>query len=103
MPIMVKASDAPENPPPETPAVLPVAGFLPAVGGYRMELYGPPDMDQVGLAIPTDVVAWAQVEDPFVPGGCWLDPVFLASGKTWTPDQFRARFGVALELKVISS
>jgi hypothetical protein len=49
------------------------------------------------------VVAWATVADLDKAGGVRIDPVFLADGRTWTPDQFRAVYGVALELKVLPS
>jgi hypothetical protein len=47
------------------------------------------------------VVAWATVTDPDQPGRVRVDPVFLADGRTWTPDQFRAVYGAQLELKVV--
>ncbi|MEE4541000.1 hypothetical protein V2S66_03330 [Streptomyces sp. V4-01] len=39
------------------------------------------------------IVAWAQIADPQSPGGVRVDPVWIAGGRTWTPDQYRAATG----------
>jgi hypothetical protein len=41
--------------------------------------------------------------DPAAVGGMRLDPVFLAAGRAWTPDQFRAVYGELIALEVASA
>jgi hypothetical protein len=48
------------------------------------------------------VVAWAQVAADAEPGGAVIVPVFLAAGRTWTPDQFRVAFGQAVDVQVVA-
>ncbi|MGW2594743.1 hypothetical protein ACWCXC_31375 [Streptomyces sp. NPDC001515] len=33
-------------------------------------------------------------------GGARVEPVFLAAGRAWTPDQYRAAYGQALSVDV---
>jgi hypothetical protein len=40
------------------------------------------------------VVAWVQIADARALGGARLDPVWVAGGRAWTPDQYRAATGV---------
>ena len=89
MPILVRDNKAAE-----------VLSVIPASPGYRIEASMPADMDQRGVAVPTDVVGWAQIADPEAPGGCRVEPVFLANGRAWTPDQYWAKYGPQITLKV---
>jgi hypothetical protein len=79
---------------------LPVTGLLPAAPGLRVDAYAPKNVNASGIPTPSSVVAWAQLADPDSVGGVRIDPVFLADGRVWTPDQFRAVYGESLELKV---
>lgn len=90
MPIISTAEQSP---------ALAVAGFVAAPAGLRVLAYATAD---IAANVPStgSVVAWAQVIDPDAAGGMRLDPVFLAAGRTWTPDQFRAAYGAPIELKV---
>jgi hypothetical protein len=66
------------------PPVCPVTALVAAVPGYMV----------TAGAASGPVIAWAQVADPQVPGGVRIDPVWIAGGRTWTPDQYRAANGV---------
>lgn len=46
-----------------------------------------------GGAVLGPVVAWAMVTDATQPGGVRIDPVWVSTGRTWTPDQYRASTG----------
>lgn len=46
------------------------------------------------------VVGWALVADEEAVGGARVDPVFLAAGRAWTPDQFQAAHGQHLGVVV---
>jgi hypothetical protein len=61
----------------------PIAAVVPAAPGCTAAV-GP---------VSGPVVAWALVTDVRVPGGARLDPVWVAGGRTWTPDQYRAATG----------
>jgi hypothetical protein len=63
-----------------TPPAGPIATVIPAAPGCTATL-GP---------VSGPVVAWALVANP---GDARLDPVFIAGGRTWTPDQYRAATG----------
>lgn len=78
-----------------------VTGIVPATPGLSVTAYAPADADVRGVPPTSTVVAWAVVADLDVLGGVRLDPVFLADGRTWTPDQFRAAYGARIELKVV--
>lgn len=80
-------------------SVLPIAGIVAAPPGLRVDAYAP--AAAVGVPTPSTVVAWALFVDPDAVGGMRLDPVFLASGRAWTPDQFRAAYGLDIDLKVV--
>lgn len=80
-----------------TPA-LPVVGIVAAPPGLHVDAYAP--ATTMGVPTPTTVVAWAMFVDPDCVGGMRLDPVFLAAGRAWTPDQFRAAYGLDIELRV---
>lgn len=83
------------------PPAYPVTALVAATPGLRVEAYAPKDTDTTGVPPPSGVVAWAQVADPDSVGGVRIDPVFVAAGRAWTPDQFRAAYGDMLELKVV--
>ncbi|MGW2724792.1 hypothetical protein [Streptomyces sp. NPDC001492] len=83
----------------DTPAVLPVAGIVAAPPGLHVDAYAPSTI--TGVPTPSTVVAWALFVDPAAVGGMRLDPVFLAAGRAWTPDQFRAAYGLDIDLKVV--
>lgn len=76
-----------------------VAGFVAAPPGLHVDAYAPATV--TGVPTPSTVVAWAVFTDPTVAGGMRLDPVFLAAGRAWTPDQFRDAYGQDVELKVV--
>ena len=77
---------------------LPVAGIVAAPPGLHVDAYAPATTQ--GIPTPSTVVAWAMFIDPDAVGGMRLDPVFLAAGRAWTPDQFRAAYGDDIDLKV---
>lgn len=90
-----------DNAPPSTP--LPVTGVIPAAAGLRVEASAPAGSDVRGIPTPYSVVAWAVLADPDSAGGVRVDPVFVAAGRTWTPDQFRAAYGELIALEVVSA
>ncbi|MGW0578606.1 hypothetical protein ACWD25_22155 [Streptomyces sp. NPDC002920] len=53
------------------------------------------------MPAPSDVVAWATIAAPDSVGGARVEPVFLADGRAWTPDQYRAAYGQQLTVRVI--
>lgn len=83
----------------ESAPALPVAGIVAAAPGLRVEASAPAAVR--GVPTPSTVVAWALFVDPASTGGMRLDPVFLAGGRAWTPDQFRAAYGASIEIKVV--
>jgi hypothetical protein len=77
-----------------------IAGIVSAPPGWRADAY-PPQGAEVGDAPPPSlVVAWALVADESAPGGGRVDPVFVADGRAWTPDQYRAAYGQQLNVRV---
>jgi hypothetical protein len=78
-----------------------IAGLVSAPPGWRVDAYASRGVDVTGIPTPLSVVAWAQIEDTIAPGGARVEPVFVADGRTWTPDQFRAAYGEGLDLKVV--
>jgi hypothetical protein len=83
----------------ETSPVLPVAGIVAAPPGLHVDAYAPATTS--GIPTPSTVVAWAMFIDSASVGGMRLDPVFLAAGRAWTPDQFRDAYGLDIELRVV--
>jgi len=79
--------------------VLPVAGIVAAPPGLHVDAPAPATI--MGVPTPSTVVAWALFVDPASIGGMRLDPVFLAAGRAWTPDQFRDAYGIDIELRVV--
>lgn len=65
-----------------------------------MQASAPPDVDTTGIPAPSDVIGWVLVADPEQAGGARVDPVFLAAGRAWTPDQYRAAYGRELDVRV---
>jgi len=83
----------------ENAPILPVAGIVAAPPGLHVDAYA--HATTKGVPTPSTVVAWAMFIDPAAVGGMRLDPVFLAAGRAWTPDQFRHAYGTDIELKVV--
>ncbi|WP_428956236.1 hypothetical protein [Streptomyces sp. cg35] len=77
-----------------------IAGALPAQTGLRVDVTAPAGTDGGNIPAGGAVVAWVLVADSGVAGGARLDPVFLAAGQAWTPDQYRAAYGQALDVRV---
>lgn len=90
MPIMLGGVDA-------WPAV---TAIVPASLGFRVTVRAATEREAEGAPAPSDVVAWAAVADPGAAGGVRVDPVFLADGRAWTPDQYRAIYGQRLDVRV---
>ncbi|CAK7288542.1 conserved hypothetical protein [Streptomyces misionensis JCM 4497] len=80
-----------------------VTDVIPAGPGFRVNVYASSGTPVGAVPVPSAVVAWASIADPDQAGGVRLDPVFLADGRAWTPDQFRATYGPLLEVTVASS
>ncbi|MGV9278045.1 hypothetical protein [Streptomyces griseosporeus] len=78
-----------------------ITAVSPASPGWRVDAFAPSNSDFFGIPTPSHVVAWALVADEASPGGGVVEPVFVAGTRTWTPDQFRAAYGEALELRVV--
>ncbi|MFE7233894.1 hypothetical protein ACFVAF_25155 [Streptomyces sp. NPDC057596] len=74
--------------------------MTPAAPGLTVEVKAPPGTDTTGVPAGGGVVGWILVDDASTPGGARVDPVFLAAGRAWTPDQYRAAYGQQLEVRV---
>jgi hypothetical protein len=77
-----------------------IIGVLPAHEGLRVAVLAPAGADVSGIPSPGTAVGWVLVADPRLAGGARVDPVFLADGRTWTPDQYRATYGQALDIRI---
>ncbi|MFF7335460.1 hypothetical protein [Streptomyces sp. NPDC008150] len=77
-----------------------IEGLIPAGPGLRVTASVAQGADTSQIPVPGRVVAWAQVIAAAVPGGARIEPVFLADGRTWTPDQFLAAYGAGIRLSV---
>lgn len=77
-----------------------IVGVLPAFDGLSVQVLAPAGTDTAGVPTAGGVVAWALVADPESVGGARLDPAFLAAGRAWTPDQYRAAYGQQLTVRV---
>ncbi|MGQ4733322.1 hypothetical protein ACUN3E_37405 [Streptomyces sp. Ju416(a)] len=77
-----------------------VVGMVPAFDGLRVEVTAPPGADTAGVPGGGPVVGWVLVADEGAVGGARVDPVFLAAGRAWTPDQFQAAHGQHLGVVV---
>jgi hypothetical protein len=78
-----------------------IQAMLPAAPGLGVQVTAPVGADVEGVPPASLVVAWAVIEDVEAPGGARLDPVFLAAGQAWTPDQYRAAYGQQLAFRVV--
>lgn len=93
MPVLV----APDTPP--APVAGAVTALVPAAPGLRAVASAPPDA-AAGIPVPSAVIGWVLVADAGAVGGVRVDPVFLAAGVAWTPDQFRAVYGRGITITV---
>lgn len=82
---------------PEAGAIL---GMVPALAGLRADVAAPPGTETAGVPGGGVVVGWVLVADERAVGGTRVDPVFLAGGRAWTPDQFREVYGGQLTVRV---
>ncbi|MEU0979013.1 hypothetical protein ABZ488_07320 [Streptomyces griseus] len=74
--------------------------MVPAFPGLRADVTAPPGSDTSAVPGGGVVVGWVLVADEQAVGGARVDPVFLAAGWTWTPDQFRREHGQHLGMVV---
>ena len=88
MPILAETS------PPPPPAIPPgpMLALIPAPPGLLATAAGTP--------LTGPVVAWALIADTTVAGDNRIDPVLLAAGRAWTPDQIRAAHGAQVTVSV---
>jgi hypothetical protein len=77
-----------------------VSGLVAAEAGWVVEVSAPPGADTAGVPPGGPVVGWALVADDAAPGGARVEPVFLAAGRAWTPDQYRAAYGQGFTVRV---
>ncbi|MEU3432380.1 hypothetical protein [Streptomyces sp. NPDC006863] len=82
------------------PAAGSVVGVVPAFAGLRVDVTAPPGSDTAAVPGGGVVIGWVLVADEAVVGGTRVDPVFLAAGRAWTPDQYRAVYGQQLGVAV---
>ncbi|MYX14377.1 hypothetical protein GTY67_13320 [Streptomyces sp. SID8374] len=78
-----------------------VVGMVPAFDGLRVEVAAPSGTDVSGVPSGGSVVGWVLIVAEGAVGGARVDPVFLAAGRAWTPDQFRATYGQQLGMVVV--
>ncbi|EGE40765.1 hypothetical protein GTY83_06935 [Streptomyces sp. SID4928] len=77
-----------------------VVGMAPAFAGLRADVTAPPGSDTAAVPGGGVVVGWVLVANEGAVGGARVDPVFVAAGRAWTPDQFRAGFGQELGVSI---
>lgn len=77
-----------------------ITGTLPAFAGLSVQVTAPAGTDTKGIPPGGAVIGWALVTDANAAGGTRIDPAFLADGRTWTPDQYRAAYGQQLGIAV---
>ncbi|SCD43755.1 hypothetical protein GA0115253_100478 [Streptomyces sp. Termitarium-T10T-6] len=77
-----------------------VVGMVPAFDGLRVDVTAPAGTDVSRVPSGGPVVGWVLVADEGAVGGARVDPVFLAAGRAWTPDQFQAAYGQHLGVVV---
>ena len=77
-----------------------IVGVLPATTGLHADITAPAGVEVADVPGGGVVVGWVLIADPSERGGARLDPVFLAAGRTWTPDQYRTAYGQALGVQV---
>lgn len=75
-----------------------IQGLVPAAPGLQVTAAAP--ATTAGVPTPTVVVGWVLVADSTSAGGARVDPVFLAGGTAWTPDQFRAEYGQGITISI---
>lgn len=78
-------------------------GLVSAQPGLRVQITAPrgTDPDTIRKTPPPgEVLAWTLAVHPDEPGGAVVEPVFLAGGRAWTAEQFRARYGASLDVQV---
>lgn len=73
---------------------------LPAGQALVAQAAAPAGTHTDGVPTPGMVIAWVLVADPEAIGGARVDPVFLADGRAFTPDQYRAAYGQQLTVRV---
>ncbi|MFE3678711.1 hypothetical protein [Streptomyces griseus] len=74
--------------------------MVPALPGLRADVTAPPGSDTSAVPGGGVVVGWVLVADEQAVGGTRVDPVFLAAGRAWTPDQLRQEHGQHLGVTV---
>ncbi|WP_127468786.1 hypothetical protein [Streptomyces sp. B27] len=79
-----------------------VVGMVSAFAGLRADVTAAPGSETAGVPGGGVVVGWVLVADEQAVGGARVDPVFLAAGRAWTPDQFREAHGQHLGVLVTS-
>ncbi|MFE9850354.1 hypothetical protein ACFYPN_16290 [Streptomyces sp. NPDC005576] len=57
--------------------------------------------DTAGTPPGGAVAGWVLVADETAPGGARVEPVFLAGGRAWTPDQYRGAYGQGFTMAVV--
>ncbi|MEU0354983.1 hypothetical protein [Streptomyces cyaneofuscatus] len=77
-----------------------VVGLVATAPGLLVEVSAQTGTDVDGVPPGGVVVGWVLIGDEGVAGGARVDPVFLAAGRAWTPDQFRQEHGQHLALVV---
>jgi hypothetical protein len=77
-----------------------IVGALPAVAGLVVQVTAPSGTETTGVPPGGMVVGWVLIVDEGAPGGARLDPLFLAAGRAWTTDQYRAAYGQHLGVQV---
>lgn len=77
-----------------------ITSLVAAAPGWRVDASAPKDIDLSSVPTPSTVVGWVLLADGLAPGGATVQPVFYAGGRTWTPQQFRAAYGTAIEVTV---
>ncbi|MFJ9101285.1 hypothetical protein ACIRJM_22790 [Streptomyces sp. NPDC102405] len=77
-----------------------IAGMLPALSGLSVQVSAPQGTETAGVPPGGMVVGWVLVADGSAPGEARVDPVFVADGRAWTPDQYRAAYGQQLNVRV---
>lgn len=73
-----------------------IVGALPTTPSLHADITAPAGIDPGNAPGGGAVVGWVLVADRTEPGGARLDPVFLAAGRAWTPDQYRTAYGAQL-------
>lgn len=84
----------------DTPETGGLLGMMSAAPGLSVLVGAPPGTDVLGIPPGGMVIGWILVADPGSVGGARVDPVFLADGRAWTPDQYRAAYGQQLTVRV---